>query len=346
MPYEPPPDPQTARRSAIGRWVSFALVAILVAMLAYLGYVGFVGSGQLANPPSPSDDCRTPAIAFGWTYEAINYDAASDANLADLPDPAHCPRQGADAGPQLETSDGIRIAGWYIPSAGGGGPTAPTVVLAHGHGSNKSGMLSYAELLHADYNVVMFDFRNHGQSSGQQTTVGALEQHDLRAVIAWVIDNKGPEWIGVLGTSLGGATALNEAVADDAVDALILDSTHATLANALQARLDRAGYPLSLPSAWSVLLGSLLRTGQDISAVDPVQRIGSYRERPLLLIFGGQDDAIGRTDGQDLLAAAREGGADAELQVCPPAGHGQSIRACAGDYRDWVLGFLARSQEP
>lgn len=346
MPYEPPQDSGSARRSTITRWVSFALVAILIALLAYLAYVGIAGSGQLADPPSPSADCRTPGIAHGWVYEAINYDAASDAVLTALPDPQDCPRQGADAGGELQTSDGTRIAGWYIPSGNGSGPAGPTVVLAHDHGGNKSTMLAFAEVLHDEYNVVVFDFRDHGQSGGSQTTAGVLEQDDLRTVIDWVDQEKAPKQIAVLGVSMGGAAALSEAIPDQHVDALILDSTHATLANALQARLEREGYPLSLPGAWAILLGALIRTGQDISAVDPVQGIGLY-DRPVLIIVGGQDDAIGPRDGQDLLAAAREGGrGTAELRVCDDAGHGGAVETCRGAYVDWVLGFLERSLAP
>jgi pimeloyl-ACP methyl ester carboxylesterase len=345
MPYEPPQDPRTARRSTITRWVSFVLVAILVALVAYLAYVGVAGSGQLADPPSRSADCRTP-IANGWVYEAINYNAASDATLADLPDPEHCPRQGADAGGALQTVDGVQIAGWYIPSGDGSGPTGPTVVLAHGFGGNKSTMLAFAEMLHDAYNIVIFDFRNHGQSSGTETTAGVLEQEDLRAVIKWIDDEKRPKKVAVLGVSMGGAAALVESIADDHVDALILDSTHATLANAIQARLERQGYPISLPAAWSVLLGALIRTGQDVSSVDPLQRIGLYKG-PVLIIVGGQDDTIGPTDGQDLLAAASQGGpASAELKVCDEAGHGAAIEACPRVYGDWVLGFLERSLGP
>jgi uncharacterized protein len=346
MPYEPPPEAKVARRTTIGRWVSLVLVLLLIGLVAYLAYVGVAGSGQLADPPSPSADCRTPAIANDWVYEAINYDAASDNTLADLPDPQNCPRQGDGAGSRLQSSDGVRLAGWYVPSGNGSGPTGPTVVLAHGHGANKSNMLGYAAVLHDEYNVVIFDFRNHGQSGGSQTTMGVLEQNDLKAVIDWVVRQKDPEQIAVFGVSMGGATALTEAIGDDHVDALILDSTHATLANALQARLEREGYPLSLPGAWSVLLGSLIRTGQDVSAIDPIQRIGRFGDRPLLMIVGGQDSAIGRTDGQDLLAAAQEGSAHAELKVCPSAEHGQTLEACPDEFRDWVLGFLARSLAP
>jgi uncharacterized protein len=343
VPYEPPESPGAARRARIWRWVSFLFAALLVALLAYFGYVGYDGSGQLVEPRTPSADCRTPASAFGWDYEAINYDGDADAALVDVPDPQHCPSQGPRAGIDLTAADGTRIAGWYIPAGQSIGPTGPTVVLAHGHGSNKSEMLAFAEPLHDEYNLVLFDFRNHGQSGGSQTTSGVLEQADLRAVLDWLVATKGPSQIALLGVSMGGATAANVAVGDERVDALILDSTHATLANALQARLERAGYPLSLPGAWSIMLGGLIRTGQDMSAVDPVQVIEGYGARPLLVIVGGHDDEIGPADADELVQAAEAGGASVELQTCADAGHAEAIRTCAAEYRDWVLGFLRQS---
>ncbi|HEY7463240.1 MAG TPA: alpha/beta hydrolase [Candidatus Limnocylindria bacterium] len=342
MPFEVPEDPRTSRRNAVTRWLTLAVVAMLLALLAYLGYVGFVGSDQLANPPSPSRDCRTPAIELGWVYEAVNYNAASDVAIADLPDPTNCPDRSVVPGTELTASDGARLAAWYIPAGNGASPRGPTVVLAHGYGGNKSSMLGVAEILHQRYNLVLFDFRNHGQSTGTQTTQGLLEANDLRAVLGWLREAKGPDRVAVLGQSMGGASALNEAVGDRQVDALILDSLHATLSNAVQARLDRQHYPLSLPGAWAILLGGLLRTGQDMSAVDPVSLIGRF-DRPVLIIAGGRDDAIGANDPQDLLAAAQSGQAQAELRVCPEANHGQPVERCRGDYADWVLGFLERS---
>lgn len=341
VPYELPPDRRADRRGVIWRWVTFAMVAVLVALVAYLAYVGFVGSGQAVEPPAPSRDCRTPSIAHGWEYEAVNYAISEDAPLAGLPDPTDCDPRPPTERDDLVTSDGVSLAAWYIPAGNGAGPEAPTLVLAHGHGANKSGMLSRAEVLHPGYNLVLFDFRNHGQSEDAATTAGLLERYDLRAVIDWLEATKAPRAIGVLGVSMGGSAAINAARGDPRVAAMVLESTHATLANALQARLDRQGYPLALPGAWSILLGGLIRTGQDMSAADPLQAIERYGERPLLIIAGGSDDTMGATDAGDLLAAALDGGADAELQVCPAAGHGEALRTCPGDYRDWVLGFLA-----
>jgi pimeloyl-ACP methyl ester carboxylesterase len=222
----------------------------------------------------------------------------------------------------------------------------PTVVLAHDHGGNKSTMLATAAVLHADYNLVLFDFRNHGQSGSAATTAGVYERGDLRAMLDWLEGTKHPVSIGVLGQGMGGAAAAAEAIGDIRVVAVVLDSTHATLANAIQARLDRDGFPLGLPGAWSVLMGGLIRTGQDMSAVDPLQSLARYGERPLLIVAAGQDDAVGANDAADLLAAAQDDGADAELQACAAAGHGQSVEVCAGEYATWVLGFLQRAMVP
>lgn len=342
MPFEPPPDPRQARRLAVWRWVSFAIASALVLTLGYLAYVGYRGSQVFgANPRA--GDCRTPASAFGWSYEAINYDISSDAELDAFANRLDCPGTGQAAGTDLTSSDGTRIAGWYVPAVGQDGPTAPTVVLAHDQGRNKSDMLAWAEPLHASYNLVIFDFRNHGQSSGEITTLGVREVHDLRAIIDWVAEAKQPSSIAVLGVSMGGTAAINEADADDRVTAVILDSMHATLANAFQARLESDGFPLALPGAWSILLGGLLRTGEDMSAVDPVQAISRYGERPVLIVAAGQDDEVGANDEDDLATAARDDGATVELDTCAAARHGASVATCPTEYAGWVLAFLERS---
>ena len=341
MPYELPPDPSTARRTRITQWVTFGFAAVLVALVAYFGYVGYEGSRQFTDAPTPSTDCRTPA-AFGWDYEAINYDQAADAELASEADPTKCSASGEIAGVEVVGPGDVGLAGWYVPAGSGAAPNAPTVILAHGWGSNKSAMLDRAALLHDSYHLVLFDFRNHGQSAGEMTTQGVREAGDVRAMLDWLESEKGPDRIAVLGTSMGGASVLAAANRDERIDAVIVESTHATLANAIQARLEVAGYPLAMPASWAILLGSLFRTGEDASSVDPVMSIARLEERPVLLVYGGADDSIGPTDAEDMEAAAAEAGSPVELHVCEPAGHARSPDACAEDYPGWVLGFLER----
>jgi pimeloyl-ACP methyl ester carboxylesterase len=317
------------------------MALLLVALVAYLAFIGYDGSQTFAAHDR-SGDCRTPASAFGWAYEAINYDLASDQQLDAFPDRTECPSPGEEAGPDLTASDGVRIAGWYIPAASGNA-TAPTVVLAHGNGKTKSEMLSWAEPLHAGYNLVLFDFRNHGQSSGNLTTLGVREVRDLRTVVDWLERSKSPSSIAVLGVSMGGAAAIDEAATDERVSAVILDSTHATLVGTLQRQLESRGLPLALPGAWSILLGGLLRTGEDLSLADPVQAIEEIGERPVLIVEAGEDDVVGPNDGDDLKQAAPDKGARVELKDCPNAKHGGSVETCSAEYAGWVLAFLERS---
>lgn len=346
MPYKLPADPRTKRRARIGRWVGFLFAAVLVALIAYLGYVGYEGSRQLTDPPNRTSDCRTPAT-MGWAYEAINYDPVGDEAVQAEADPQACTAFiGAEAGSELTSSDGVPLAGWYIPAASGIGPNGATVVIVHGWGSNKSNMLTRATAIHDAYNLVLVDLRNHGQSGGTQTTQGVLEQADVTAAIDWLVANKAPGQIALLGVSMGGASVLNAADSDARVGAVIAESTHATMASAAQARLDRAGYPLAVPGSWAILLGGLVRTGLDMSVADPVQAAARLDDRPLLLISVANDDTIGETDMEEMLVAAQEAGVAASLEVCEGSGHARSPEVCPEAYASWVLGFLERTFGP
>jgi uncharacterized protein len=345
MSFTLPPDPRTERRSRMTQWLGFAFAALLVALLAYLAYVGYEGSRQLTDAPNDSADCRTPAV-FGWTYEALNYAIETDADLQAEPDPKSCAAQGARAGDEMTSADGTRLAGWYVPSGSDSGPTGPTVILVHGWGSNKSALLDRAAILHDRYNLVLLDLRNHGQSEAADTTQGVREAADVEAVVDWLEASKEPQQIAVFGVSMGGVTVLNAVDDDERIDAAIVEATHATMANAAQARLEVAGYPLSIPGSWAILFGALVRTGEDVSGADAVQAIARLDERPVLIVSGGMDDTIGENDATDLLAAAEEAGSPAELRVCEEAGHANTPEVCAESYARWVLRFLERTLAP
>jgi fermentation-respiration switch protein FrsA (DUF1100 family) len=221
----------------IARRLLILLVVVgLVALLAYTTYGVVVGSDQLVHPTGNSD-CRTPLDRYGWPYEAINYDIADDANLRTNPDMTDCASQGATAGQDVVTGDGVRIAGWYVPAADPGDASAPTIVLVHGFAANKSEALKYAVPFHSRFAVVAFDLRNGGRSGTSETTFGLREQSDLRAILDWLERTKHPSHIVVMGNSMGGGTALIEASTDPRVEAVILDSTHAQVVDPLARKL-------------------------------------------------------------------------------------------------------------
>jgi fermentation-respiration switch protein FrsA (DUF1100 family) len=322
------------------RILRIVIVVVLVVAVGYFGYLGFEGSDQLVNLADPNRDCRTPA-QIGIAYEAINYDIATDTDLAGRePDMLDCSAPGAAPGEALVSSDGVRLAGWYVPAASGIGPEGPTVVISHGYNDSKSGMLQFVPFFHDAFNLVVFDYRNHNQSADSQTTQGINEQLDLAAVLDWVVEAKAPDTIVVWAQSMGGHTAVNVVADDPRVDALVLDSTHDRLDGVIAKRIRNSGYPFGEVGYLAVALGSWLRTGVNIIGDDPITAVDDLGARPLLLIHAGADDTIDRSDADEMLQAAQAAGVHARLEVCADAGHGDSSEVCATDYRSWIDTFL------
>ena len=325
-----------------GRVIRIFIGLMLIVAIAYFGYMGWQGSEDLVHPPNPKTACQTPAT-LGWAYEAINYDRASDVDLlAREDDLAHCSAPGQAAGSEVVASDGIRIAGWWIPAAAEIGPDGPAVVMVHGYGDNKSGMLEYAIFLHDRNNLVLFDLRNSGQSTGTLTTQGSQEQGDLAAILDWVVDVKQPAQLVVFGQSMGGHTAVNVVAEDQRVEALILDSTHDRLRTAMVARIGNAGYPFGEVGYLPIALGSWIRSGENVLASDPINAVIRLGSRPVLLLQGGSDRDVPPSSADRIAAAATAAGVDLELQVCEGADHGRLDETCPDDYGRWLNDFLER----
>ena len=146
----------------------------------------------------------------------------------------------------LTTKDNIPIAGWFIPHLSqntlrkGAGfisssvktsadakaladksedKPAPTIILLHGYPAEKGDMLFIANSLQPDFNILLIDFRYFGKSGGSFTTLGTNERLDLEAAIDF-LESRGFKRVGVLGFSLGGATAILQAAFDPRIAAV------------------------------------------------------------------------------------------------------------------------------
>jgi hypothetical protein len=322
--------------------VAGAILVGLIGVGGWSAYSGFVGSEEMVNPTGKWPHCDTPASRFGWDYEAINYDKADDARLAAAdPDMQDCATQDTTAGSEVVTSDGIRIAGWYIPAAAGIGPTGPTLVIAPGWKSNKSEILKYAPPFHETFNLVLVDLRNGGRSGATMTTWGYRERLDVRAMVDWLVKTKGPSWIGAMGNSMGGATVLAEAVDDLRIEALILDSMHGSVALTLGDGIEYERHLPGYPTAWAMVAMTSNRIGADLSSIDPVRMIGRMSDRPVLLIHGRLDglDRPERSADRNF-AAAKAAGVPVELHYCEAGTHGKVIDVCPSDWAAWTDAFL------
>ncbi|RYZ98681.1 MAG: alpha/beta fold hydrolase [Moraxellaceae bacterium] len=112
---------------------------------------------------------------------------------------------------QLNGDDAAVIAGWYIAPTQQPGKV---IVLIHGSGYDRRGTDFYARILiKQGYGILMYDLRNHGESSGSANTFNRLDkmQSDLGRVLVYLQSEKHiePQRIGVVGISLGGFATLN-----------------------------------------------------------------------------------------------------------------------------------------
>jgi pimeloyl-ACP methyl ester carboxylesterase len=119
---------------------------------------------------------------------------------------------------------GGQRAGWFFPGFRG----APTIVLCHGYGSSRGELLTLATSLQdRQYNVYLFDFIGHGDSTGH-TTLGLTESQELQAALNAISrrDDVDVTRFGLWGTNLGAYAALAVAEHDPRVRAFALDSAY------------------------------------------------------------------------------------------------------------------------
>ncbi len=124
----------------------------------------------------------------------------------------------------VDASGEPQLDGWWIP---GGTSSSRTVLLLHSATGDMADALGTAAMLHQqNLNVLLFDYRGYGRSSGDHPTE-ALMQTDAAAALDYLLEaRKLPAaTILVYGRDLGASLALNLcAKAKTPCPALLLDS--------------------------------------------------------------------------------------------------------------------------
>lgn len=84
---------------------------------------------------------------------------------------------------QIASFDGTQLSAWFFRPQQGYGDA---VILLHGHGDNRAGMLAFVPMfLRRQYAVLVPDSRAHGESGGDIATFGLDESRDLTRWVDW-----------------------------------------------------------------------------------------------------------------------------------------------------------------
>jgi fermentation-respiration switch protein FrsA (DUF1100 family) len=242
-------------------------------------------------------------------------------------------------------SQDVTLEGWYIPAATEPTPDKLTIIMAHGYRENR--LQSGAEAIKltkalsaAGFDVVMFDFRNSGESGGNLTTVGYLEKADVLGAIDWVRTHH-PGRIALHGFSMGAATSLLAAADEPDVAGVVADSPFNHLTRYLEDNLPVWSHLPSFPYT-PLILGILPRlTNMDPDQVDALSAVDHVYPRPVLFIHSIEDQSVPYVNSESMWAKHKD-----RFQIWQTTGkeHVKSHAKFAKEYEEKVIAFYKQLQ--
>jgi fermentation-respiration switch protein FrsA (DUF1100 family) len=229
---------------------------IVIIAGAYIAFAGFLFIFQSNYVYYPERVLSNDPGSIGLSFEAISF----------------------------ETSDGVKLSGWFIPSDNARG----VILFCHGNAGNISHRLESIQIFHRlGLAVFIFDYRGYGRSEGEPSESGTYK--DAEAAWQYLVEERkvGPDRIVIFGRSLGGAVAAWLAQSRTP-GALILESTFTSVPD-IAAKL----YPY-LP------VRLLLRFKYDTAGyLDKVSC-------PVLIVHSREDEIMPFGHGQRLFERAME----------------------------------------
>jgi len=239
--------------------------------------------------------------------------------------------------------DWFRLSGWYLPN----GDAEWCVLLVHGRNASKQNAISgklpklAAKLTREGFAVLMIDLRGHGESEGKRYTYGEHERRDVLGGVDFLLE-KGfqPGKIAVLGISLGGAAAVGATANDDAIGALVLDSTFADLIELVEPNwVNESRLPMFFLGGayvmWQIFYGF------DLKKVKPVEDIKRVPPRPILIMHSLSDEMIEVSHAHQMAEAA----STAKLVIFDNCDHAELFRDAPKKYLETVIPFLHEEWE-
>ena len=301
-------------------WVA-ALVIVWIALTSDLGVV--LIKNALHTPRRPIT-----------TEEVATAHAMADRDHATIADV------------QISAADGSILQAWsFVPLASNG----TAVIVQHGQGDNRVGMLGYADmLLRHGYAVLLPDSRAAGTSGGEFLTFGVLEADDFVRWYDWLKEAETPRCIYAIGNSMGAATVLEAQARRSGLCAVVAESGFSSFRQTAYLRLGQTfdtgpwlGRTLLLPTVESGLIYARFKYGVDLADSSPMKAV-RHTHVPILLIHGLADNNLPPVNSERIKAA------DPDAQLWEPAGAGHcgAMSTAPEEYERRVLGWFESHDRP
>lgn len=244
---------------------------------------------------------------------------------------------------EIITKDSINLIGYFIKSKKN--IVKGTVIILHGIGDSKESQLGMAEFLSNNgYNSIIFDLRAHGESGGKYCTYGYYEKQDVSRIIDYAV-NEIPNLkeIGIMGTSLGGAIAIQSMAFDKRIKCGVVVSTFSSLNQISYDYMKRMLYvPFKFVSDLALDEASKIAKfpANKINPKDYAKDI----TQPILVMHGNIDDRINIKYGKEIFNNIKS--ANKEFYEIKNASHININQAGGNKYREEILNFFNMYLQP
>lgn len=231
---------------------------------------------------SSSNDTRTKnpeAMRFTEKLSALFFGAS-------LPRPVN---QGVPPIPYESFRIDDKLSCWRIP----GDSNKETIMLFHGYGNRKSGMLDRALALNdLGYTTVLMDFEGGGDSEGNTCTIGYNEADQVKRCYDVIQEQVPADKIVLLGSSMGAAaiTRCLSVYQNVQPKAVVLECPFGSLLDAAGNRFDAIGLP-RFPLVHMLIFYGGLMHGFWAFGYQPSAYAADIKT-PCLLLTGGKDERV------------------------------------------------------
>ena len=219
------------------------------------------------------------------------------------------------------------------------------IIMVHGIGSCKEPFANLAEKLALkQVATVLFDLRAHGKSGGEYCTYGFYEKFDIQKIVSEIKLKYPTTPIGIWGTSLGGAVAIQALELDNRIKFGIIECTFTYLEQIVYDYQKRALFGLG----FRPMTNKALKIAGEIANFNPeqVSPINSVKNitQPMFLAHGDKDIHILPKYGKELFQNLAS--ADKEFVLVEGADHNYIHKNGGIEYENKVINFINKQLAP
>jgi len=240
---------------------------------------------------------------------------------------------------RVDGEDGVQLDAWYSPGVDGVESKIP-LVFCHGWTEVKELHFPFIDRLNQrGHDVILYDMRAHGHSTGKAATFGVKERLDLRHVIDEAVRRERlAERVASVGFSLGAATVLQHAPTDERIAGVVAYAPFVDFREAIDSFRGKLAPWGSRQWLMAGMEEATREAGFELDEASTLDAISQIRV-PVMVIEGGKDRAL---PGKAHIRPMEEACVDEpfHLYTVEDAGHGSLMHRQWPGLNEAVYEFL------